>query len=148
MESYTALRRSSLKKDRTKFTIVCGILVMILAIIFEDYTFVALGAVVVYVAIYSKDVVIDDNGMTTHYNAIFYNKSRTYPFSEFSELRVVRTIPTETVIGFVRKGMNTNCIFTADDAESVIDLALEHNPRIHITEMQGRNRPGRRNQNY
>jgi len=143
MESYTALRRSSLKKDHTKFTIVCGILIMIIAVVFSDYIFVALGAVVVYVALYSKDVVIDDKGMTTHYNAIFYNKSRTYPFSEFSELRVVSSMPTETVIGFVRKGMNTNCIFTADDAESIIDLALEHNPRIHITEVQARRRPGR-----
>ncbi|GAB1475928.1 hypothetical protein MASR2M70_07600 [Bacillota bacterium] len=145
MESYTALRRSSLKKDYTKFTVACGILIMIIAFFMKDYTFVAVGAVVIYVALYSKDVVIDEKGMTTHYHAIIYNKSKTYPFSEFSELRVIRSLPSETVIGFIRKGMNTNCIFTAEDAENVIDLALEHNPRIHITQMEGRKRRQNRN---
>ena len=140
MESYTALRRSSLKKDYTKITVVLGTLIAIYALFKGDYAFVAFGLVAVYVSLYSKDVVIDSNGMTTYYHAILYNKNRNYPFSEFTELRVQRGAGPEIIIGFVRKGMNTNCIFKASDAEAVINLATEINPRLHVREIYPRRR--------
>lgn len=142
MESYTALRRSSFKKDYSKFTIVVAICIIAYSLYKMDLKFALLGAVAIYVTLYSKDVIIDEKGMTTHYHAIFYNRSRTYAFSDFNELRVQRTGGPEIIIGFVRKGMNTNCLFTSDDGEGVIRLATEHNPRIAVREIRARRRPG------
>lgn len=142
MERYTALRRSSLKKDYTKVTVIGGALIALYSIFKGDYLFAFLGLVIVYVSLYNKDVVIDENGMTTHYHGIFYKKSRNYPLSAFTELRVLRTMGPEITIGFVRKGMNTNCIFTRDDGENVIDFFMEHNPRIYVREVRSRRRSG------
>jgi hypothetical protein len=142
MERYTALRRSSLKKDYTRFTIVVGIFIIAYALYRMDFWMAFIGAVVIYVTIYSKDVVIDKDGMTTHYHAIFYNKSRTYPFSAFTELRVQRTGGPEVILGFVRNGMNTPCLFTVSDGEAVIRLAKEGNPRLLIREIPARRRRG------
>jgi len=107
-----------------------------------DFWMAAIGAVIIYVVIYSKDVVVDKNGVTTHYHAIFYNKSRTYPFSEFTELRVQKTGVPETIVGFVRNGMNTPCLFTDSDAKGVIRLAKECNPRLYVREMPPRGQRG------
>ncbi len=134
MESYTALRRSSSKKDFSKLTIIIGILIIAYALFTMDIIMALFGAVVIYVTVYSRDVIVDENGVTTHYHAIFYNKSRSYPFSAFSELRVHGRGGQEMVIGFVRNGSNTNHIFTASDADGVIRLATEGNPRIRIRE--------------
>jgi len=142
MESYTALRRSSSKKDFSKFTIVIGILIIAYALFRMDITMVLIGAAVIYVTVYSKDVIIDEKGVTTHYHAIFYNKSRFYPFSAFSELRVHGRGGPEMILGFVRSGNNSNYIFTASDAEGVIRLASEGNPRIRIREVEARKRGG------
>ena len=134
MESYTALRRSSSKKDFSKFTIVIGILIIAYALFTMDIFMILIGAVVIYVTVYSRDVIIDENGVTTHYHAIFYNKSRSYPFSAFTELRIHGSGGPEMVLGFVRRGTNNNYIFTASDGEAVIRLAIEGNPRIQIRE--------------
>lgn len=142
MESYKALRRSPHKKDYTKLIILGGALVAAYAIYRSDYIYILIGAVIIYVALYSKDVIISEEGMTSHYHGIFYNKSRTYPLSDYGELRVVRNPGAETVIGFVRNGMNTNCLFTAEDGEAVIELVKKNNPRIYMREGQGRRRPG------
>lgn len=142
MESYKALRRAAHKKDFTKLTIAGGALIAAYAIFRGDYIYVLIGAVIVYVALYSKDVIISDEGMTSHYHGIFYNKTRTYPLSDFGELRVVRNPGAETVIGFVRNGMNTNCLFTSEDGEAVVELVKKHNPGIYIREGQGRRRSG------
>ena len=141
MESYTALKRSR-KKDYSKFTIVIGILIMAYALYRMDVLMVFIGALVVYVTVYSKDVVIDENGMTTHYHAIFYNKSRTYPFSAFSELRVQRTGGPEMLLNFVRGGVSNTCLFTSSDGEAVICLAKEGNPGMLIREVRVRRARG------
>ena len=134
-EKYTALRRSSLKKDYTRFTILIGSLILAYGLFNLDLLMMAIGAVVIYVSLYSKDVVIDRNGMTTHYHAIIYDKSRTYPFTDFTELRVRRGDGPETMVGFVRNGMHTPCLFTNSDAEGVIHMAKEGNPRIIVREI-------------
>ena len=134
MESYTALRKSSSKKDFTKFNIVIGILIILYALFTMDIFMAFIGAVVIYVTVYSRDVVIDEKGVTTHYHAVFYNKSRSYPFSDYTELRIHDAGGPEMVLGFVRRGINTNYIFTASDGEAVIDLAMEGNPQIRIRE--------------
>jgi hypothetical protein len=79
--------------------------------------------------------VIDRNGMTIHYHAIIYDRSRTYPFTDFTELRVRRGDGPETMVGFVRNGMHTPCLFTNSDAEGVIRMAKEGNPRIVVREI-------------
>jgi hypothetical protein len=141
MESYTALRKSALRKDYTKITVIGGLFIAGYALFKGDYIFTALGLVIVYVSLYSKDVVIDENGLTTHYHAIFYNKSKTYPMSDYTELRVVRAIGSEITIGFVRNGINTSCLFTREDGENVIDFVQEHNPNIIVREIRsGRGR--------
>ena len=74
MESYTALRRSSFKKDYSKFTIVVAICIIAYSLYKMDLKFALLGAVAIYVTLYSKDVIIDEKGMTTHYHAILYRE--------------------------------------------------------------------------
>ncbi len=138
MESYTALRKSSSKKDFTKFTIVIGVLIIAYALFTMDIFMAFIGAVVIYVTVYSRDVVIDEKGVTAHYHAVFYNKSRSYPFSDYTELRIHDNGGPEMVLGFVRRGTNTNYIFTASDGEAVIDLAMEGNPRIRIREFDSK----------
>ncbi len=138
MESYTALRRSSSKKDFSKLTIVIGILIIAYALFTMDIFMVFIGAVVIYVTVYSRDVIVDENGVTTHYHAIFYNKSRSYPFSDFTELCIHQGSGREMVLGFARKGVNTKYIFTSSDGEGVIRLATEGNPRIRIKEFETR----------
>ncbi|HZK02051.1 MAG TPA: hypothetical protein VFC96_04225 [Anaerovoracaceae bacterium] len=141
MESYTALRRSSLKKDNSKFTLAVGAFIALFAIYKRDYLFVLIGAVLIYISLYAKDVIIDRNGVTVHYHAVFYNKTMTYPFTDYSELRIQRNLGQEIVIGFVRNGMNTNCLFTLSDGESVINLVKTYNPAIVVTEIIARKRP-------
>lgn len=138
MEKYTALRRSSYKKDFSKITIIIGMLLIAYGAFTMDITTVFIGAVVIYVTIYSKDVVVDEYGVTTHYHAIFYNRSRSYPFSAFSELRVHGRGQPEMVLVFVRNGYNSNYLFKASDAEGVIRLAREGNPRMWVREVEGR----------
>ena len=124
------------KKDYTRFTILVGSLLLAYGLFNLDLFMMAIGAVVIYVSLYSKDVVIDRNGMTTHYHAIIYDKSRTYPFTDFTELGVRRGDGPETMVGFVRNGMHTPCAFhTNSDAEGVIHMAKEGNPRIIVREI-------------
>lgn len=141
MEIYTALRRSSLKKDNSKFTLAIGVLLALYAMYKRDYIFVLIGAVLAFIGLYTKDVIIDENGITTEYHAVIYNKSIRYPLSEFSELRVQRNLGSEMVIGFVRKGMSTNCLFTLLDGEAIIRLMKENNPKIKVVEVISKRRP-------
>ena len=77
-----------------------GSLILAYGLFNLDLLMMAIGAVVIYVSLYSKDVVIDRNGMTIHYHAIIYDRSRTYPFTDFTELRSKGDGP-ETRVGFV-----------------------------------------------
>jgi len=136
LESYTALEQSSQKRSYKKPAIVIGILVIIFGLIITDVPLIVMGAVLVYIMLYKKKVVVDEEGITTYYNGVFYKKTTFYPFTDYYELRKMDTFGPETNLGFVRKGMTYTSLFTKDDAEAVIRLAQTGNPRMVVQKVE------------
>lgn len=140
MQTYTALEQSSQKRSYKKPTIAVGTLIIIFGFILKDFPLVIMGAVLVYVMLYKKKVVVDENGVTTYYDGLFYKKTTTYSFSEYDAIRKTVSYGPETNLGFVRKGMTYFSLFKNEDAEAVIELATNINPKIVVQKVEPKRR--------
>lgn len=134
-KTYTALERSSLKKDYSKAVIAIGVLVTAFGAYSMDLFLILAGLVLTYVTLYKKRVVFDEVGITTHYNGVFYKKTTSYPYTEFQTMKFEINYGPEVSVGFVRNGMTFLYLFNRDDSEEVMRMAIDANPNMKTVQM-------------
>lgn len=132
MESYTSQELSKQKPWQKYASMTIGAILLGFGVYIGDGIMIAMGAVLVYIMIYKKTVIVDEEGMTIHYNFVFYRKTSRLPYSEFTEIRAGVSPYNETNVGFVRSGMTYPVLLTTDEAERVIEMALENNPSMNV----------------
>jgi hypothetical protein len=74
---------------------------------------------------------INERGLATCYDYVFYkNKSET-PFTEFSDLVVDASQP-DTMMVFIRGGISTFAMFRREDTQRILELAGQGNQNLRI----------------
>ncbi|MDD2216046.1 MAG: hypothetical protein PHE41_05715 [Eubacteriales bacterium] len=132
METYTALEQTARKKSYTKPAFAIGIFAAVYGLAKMDWPLILMGACVLYVLLYKKTVVVDEEGIKTTYNAVFFKKNSFTPFTEIQAVLAEGGNDPEMTIGFIKNGMASNSLFTRSDGENVVRLAKEGNPNIVV----------------
>ena len=132
MESYTSQELSKQKPWQKYASMIIGAILVGFGIYLGDGIMIAMGAVLIYIMIYKKTVIVDEEGMTIHYNFVFYRKTSRYPYSEFTEIRAGVSPNNETNVGFVKSGMTYPVLLTTDEAERAIEMVLEQIPSMPV----------------
>lgn len=140
-KTYTALERSSQKRDYTKVVIGIGLLVGGFGASMSDLFLILAGVVLIYISLYKKKVVFDEAGITTYYNGVFYKKKTSYPYTAYDIMRFEVNYGPEIRVGYVRRGMNYYYLFKREDSDGVMRMTLDAHPKIKVVQMgAGRNK--------
>lgn len=131
LKSYTSYDLSGRRPWQKNGAIILGIIIIITGLFMKDPLLVTMGVVLAYISLYKKTIIADEDGMTIHYNAIVYRKTKHFSYEEFSEIRA-GTGGGMTHLGFIRRGMPYPIFLMEEDAEAVMEMALEKNPDMTV----------------
>ena len=131
MDTYRAINIADRRKMQKPLQIGIGLLITASAILTSEFLLGILGLFLIFIALYKKTLEVNETGITTYYDFLFYKTSISYPFTDFSNI-IVDIGLRETVMAFIRKGTTTFVLFNPGDAVKVVALAEEANECLRV----------------
>ncbi len=116
--------------------VVFGISIIVLGILFESPVGILLGPFLVWSAFFNKYTLVNEEGITVYYDAVLFKYKEAWLFDEVSNLhRETVKDPRYIVLHFTRRSLSKRLIFEKEDAQRIIDLALQKNSKIHFEDV-------------
>ncbi|GAB1476489.1 hypothetical protein MASR2M70_13230 [Bacillota bacterium] len=115
--------------------VVFGIAIIVLGIVFASPIGILLGPFLVWSAFFNKYTLVNEDGIIVHYDAVIFKYKEAWLFSEISDLHREKVKnPEYVILHFTKRAMSKRLVFSANDAQRIIDLALKMNKKIHFEE--------------
>lgn len=118
-----------------KFLAICGgVLFIIIGIAVKQWYSVAAGMAIVPAVMMGKDVYIDQDGIKTRFNLILLSKEDNWYFKEIKEIHTEFSPNYDKcALHFMKEIMSKRLVFSINDYQAVLDMALRKNPKIHVS---------------
>lgn len=135
MNEFKALndrKRSSLKNA---LLVVFGVSLIALGIMLRSPLGVIVGPFLIWAAFFTKYTLVNEDGVTVHYDAKLFTYKEEWPFAQVTNLHKERVKDPHYLVLHLTKGsMSKRLVFEKKDAQRIIRLALERNKKIHFDE--------------
>ncbi|MFA5635503.1 MAG: hypothetical protein WCX60_03125 [Anaerovoracaceae bacterium] len=116
--------------------VVFGIGIIVLGIAFASPVGILLGPFLVWSAFFNKYTLVNPEGIIVHYDAVLFKYKEAWLFDDVSNLhRETVKDPKYMVLHFTRRSLSKRLIFEKEDAQRIIDLALQKNSKIHFEDI-------------
>lgn len=116
--------------------VVFGIGIIVLGIVFASPIGILLGPFLVWSAFFNKYTLVNPEGIIVHYDAVLFKYKEAWLFDDVSNLhRETVKDPKYMVLHFTRRSLSKRLIFEKEDAQRIIDLALQKNSKIYFEDI-------------
>ncbi len=116
--------------------VIFGVGIVVLGIAFQSPIGVLLGPILVWSAFFNKYTLVSEEGVIVHYDAVLFKYKEAWLFDEVSNLHSEKVKdPKYIVLHFTRRALSKRLIFEKEDAQKIIDLALQKNSKIHFEDV-------------
>lgn len=92
------------------------------------------GVLFLFGSLLRKWVVVDEEGVHIKYDAYFFKHHDDWPFTTIDTIHKdnAKCNSNETMLHFGRDVVSRRYVFSAADANEIIELALKANPKIYV----------------
>jgi hypothetical protein len=116
--------------------VIFGVVIVVLGIAFASPIGILLGPFLVWSAFFNKYTLVNPEGIIVHYDAVLFKYKEAWLFDDISNLhRETVKDPKYIVLHFTRRALSKRLIFEKEDAQKIIDLALQKNSKIHFEDV-------------
>ncbi|MDI9494099.1 MAG: hypothetical protein QM289_06440 [Bacillota bacterium] len=116
--------------------VIFGVGIVVLGIAFASPIGILLGPFLVWSAFFNKYTLVNPEGIIVHYDAVLFKYKEAWLFDDISNLhRETVKDPKYIVLHFTRRALSKRLIFEKEDAQKIIDLALQKNSKIHFEDV-------------
>lgn len=131
METYYAINVQDRQRYRKLLLLLLGGLLVAGAMTNGQYLLILPGVFILFLAFYRRTMEINERGLVTCYDYVFYKNRSETPFTAFSDLVVDASQP-DTMMVFIRRGVSTFAMFRREDTSRILELAEQGNGRLRI----------------
>ena len=123
----------AMRKSTKLIAIICGLLLIIVAIYSKSIYAAIVGSVILMAIMLNKNTYASEVGIEIEYNATIFKHYSVWEFSEITEIHIEKAPdPKFCILHFMRGVMSRRLVFYKGDSDKVIKLAIEKNPHIHV----------------
>ncbi len=116
--------------------VIFGVGIVVLGIAFASPIGILLGPFLVWSAFFNKYTLVNPEGIIVHYDAVLFKYKEAWLFDDISNLhRETVKDPKYIVLHFTRRALSKRRFFEKEDAQKIIDLALQKNSKIHFEDV-------------
>ena len=112
--------------------------IVVYEIILQQYLYVPIGLLVILACFFSKEHLVSDEGVDIQYTLFGKVSHNLWRWEEVTTIHVDRKRAMPDVALHIGKDVATRLfVFSAKDAQAVLDLAKKHNPAIQLGRVAG-----------
>lgn len=131
METYYAINIQDRQRYRKLLLLLLGGLLGAAAVANGQYLLILPAVFLLFLAFYRRTMEVNERGLVTCYDYVFYKNRSETPFGDFSDL-IVDTSQPDAMMLFIRNGISTFAMFRREDTPRILELAREANARLRI----------------
>ena len=137
MREYKVIDDKKIRKSTRVIAVIAGLALIGVAIYANSIYSAIVGVIILLAMLLRKSVVINEEGLLTTYDAVFYKYRELWSFDEITDLHTEAVPDPQYEVLHVGKGiMVRRLVFLTGEVDKVIQLALEKNKEIHVDEAQ------------
>lgn len=136
MREYIPIDVKVLKKSTKVVAIALGVLCLIFGVYFRSVYAFVVGVFILAAMVLNKKTAVTENGVEVTYDMILFKRVDLWSFAEIKEIhRELSPDGKKYALHVMKDIMSKRLVFSIPDAEKVIALALEKNPKIHVADV-------------
>lgn len=134
MSEFKILNDRKRKPFMKAVAVIFGIALIAAGIVLGSALGPIAGLLLIWSAFFMKYTTVNAEGITVHYDAKLFRYQEHWRFSEISNIHREARGPDYSALHFTKGALSKRLIFTKDDAEKVIEIAMNHNHKIYFDE--------------
>ena len=133
MREFISTDTRKTKKSTRIAAIAAGLFFILLGIIRPSIYAGMIGLVMLAAMMLRKKTAVTEEGIVVTYDAIVYKYVETWAWEEIQEIhKELSPEATKYALHFMKDIMSKRLVYSLRDAQKVLELAQESNPKIHI----------------
>lgn len=136
MREYISEENKPMKKSTRVVALIAGAGLVALGVyIWSIYT-VLVGAVILLAMALNKKTALTDEGLVVTYDVVLYKYREVWPYEDIQEIhKELSKDRTKYALHVMKDVMSRRLIYPVRQTDEVIEFVLEHNPKIHIADV-------------
>ncbi len=136
MREYFSDDTKPMKRSTKIMAVIAGFVLIFLGIIGHSFYSIVVGVILLVVMVLRKTISVNEEGLAVVYDMVLYKSVALWKWDEIKEIHTeVSPDGTKLALHFMQDIMSRRLIYSFEDADKVINLALEKNPKIHVAEV-------------
>jgi hypothetical protein len=136
MRKYVSEDRKALRKSTRICAVIAGFFFIGLGVAIHSIHSVFIGIVLLLVMILQKEIAVTEEGLVVSYDMIVYQYKEVWTFDQIEEIhKELSPDGTKIALQVMKDIMSRKLIYSLSEYKDVIDLALEMNPEIHVSDV-------------
>lgn len=136
MREYISGDAKPMKKSTRVTAIIAGFGFIVTGIFIWSIYSIAIGVILLAAMCLNKQTAMTEEGLVVTYDVVFYKYYERWAYDEIQEIhKELAPDGKRYALHVMKDVMSRRLIYSYDDMEKVIKLALEHNPNIHIADV-------------
>ena len=133
MREYIPVDTKVLRKSTRIIAVFLGLMCIALAAYIKSVYAAIVGALILLSMVLSKRTAVTEKGIEVTYDMVLFKRIDLWSFDEIKEIhKELSPEGTRYALHMMKDIMSKRLVFPIEEAEEVIELALEKNPKIHV----------------
>lgn len=138
MREYTPVDTKALRKSTKIIASLLGVTCIALSVYIKSVYAVMVGILILLALVLNKSTVVTERGIEITYDMILFKRVDLWSFDEIKEIhKELSPDGTRYALHMMKDIMSKRLVFSIEEAEEVIELAMEKNPKIHVAFVDG-----------
>lgn len=135
MNEFKALNDRKRRPFTKVIMVVFGLIIVALGILIRSPFGIVIGPFMVWSAFFTKYTLVNEDGIIVYYDARLFTYKEEWPFAQVTNLHKEKLKdPRYLALHLTKGSMSKRLIFERQDAQKIIQLALERNKKIYFGE--------------
>ena len=136
MREYIVIDHKKMKKSTRIAAVVAGFALIAAGIYMKMIYTAVVGLVILLAVMLQKTISVTEEGVQVTYDAVFCKYRELWRFGEITELhRELSPDRRQCALHFMKDVMSRRLVFSVEDGDEVIGMALEKKEKIHFDEV-------------